>query len=150
VGDVELTPDYTSYARILHVQTYDVLAVLAADRRRSISGIPKLEKGRDDGDFATAHFHYSAKLLGRIARVLGDAGAAQRYETLAENIRSAPVVGGDLTWARARLDSPYGPIESEWRIASDERFELQMTVPPGTAADIKVCHTSGGLYDPIS
>ena len=32
---------------------------------------PGLEKGRDDGDFATAYFHYSAKLLGRIARVLG-------------------------------------------------------------------------------
>jgi alpha-L-rhamnosidase len=248
---------------------------------------PKLEKGRDDGDFATAYFHYSAKLLGRTARVLGDAGAAQRYENLAENIRSAwwteygnadgsirrptqanyaralafrlapddmrekvaqqlvdliraadthvgtgifgtafllpvladaghsdvaydlllqdtppswmtmidrgattiwemwdgvdengkahfslnhfslgsvisfmhthiagirlgrgspayrrfrvaPVLGGDLTWARARLDSPYGPIESEWRIASDERFELQVTVPPGTAADIRL------------
>jgi alpha-L-rhamnosidase len=248
---------------------------------------PKLEKGRDDGDFATAYFHHSAKLLGRTARVLGDAGAAERYETLAENIRSAwwteygdadgsirrptqanyaralafrlapddmrekvaerlvdliraadthvgtgifgtglllpvladaghadvaydlllqetppswmtmidrgattiwemwdgvdengkahfslnhfslgsvisfmhthiagirlgretpayrrfrvaPVLGGDLTWARARLDSPYGPIESEWCIARDERFELQVTVPPGSAADIRL------------
>lgn len=50
---------------------------------------PGLEKGRDDGDLATAYFHYSAKLLGRTARVLGDAEAAQRYENLAENIRSA-------------------------------------------------------------
>ncbi len=248
---------------------------------------PGLEKGRDDGDFATAYFHYSAKLLGRTARVLGRAGAAERYETLAENVRSAwwteygkpdgslrrptqanyaralalgvapdalreklaerlvsliraagthvgtgtfgtalllpvladaghadvaydlllqdtppswmtmldrgattiwemwdgvdehgkahfslnhfslgsvisfmhthiagirlaretpayrrfrvaPVLGGGLTWARARLESPYGPIESEWRIAGDERFELQVTVPPGTAADIRL------------
>ena len=58
-------------------------------RRRSISANSGLEKGRDDGDIATAYFHYSAKLLGRIARVLGDAAAAQRYEALAENIRSA-------------------------------------------------------------
>jgi alpha-L-rhamnosidase len=50
---------------------------------------PGVEKGRDDGDFATAYFHYSAKLLGRTARILGDAAAAQRYEVLAENIRSA-------------------------------------------------------------
>ena len=248
---------------------------------------PGLEKGRDDGDIATAYFHYSAKLLGRIARVLGDAAAAQRYEVLAENIRSAwwteygnddgslrrptqanyvralafglapdemrekvaqrlvdliraagthvgtgtfgtafllpvladaghadvayelllqdtppswmtmidrgattiwemwdgvdekgkahfslnhfslgsvisfmhthiagirlgrdspayrrfrvaPVPGGDLTWVRARLESPYGPIESEWRITSDARFELQVTVPPGTAAEIRL------------
>jgi alpha-L-rhamnosidase len=247
----------------------------------------KLEKGRDDGDFATAYFHYSTKLLARIARVLGDAGAAQRYETLAENIRSAwwteygsadgtihrpiqanyaralafdlapddmrekvaqrlvdmiraagthvgtgtfgtalllpvladaghsdvayelllqdtppswmtmidrgattiwemwdgvdengkahfslnhfslgsvisfmhthiagirldrdspayrrfriePVPGGGLTWTRARLESPCGPIESEWRIADGARFELQVTVPPGTAADIRM------------
>jgi alpha-L-rhamnosidase len=248
---------------------------------------PKLEKGRDDGDFATAYFHYSAKLLGRTARVLGDAAAAQRYEVLAENIRSAwwteygnddgslrrptqanyvralafglapeekrervaqrlvdlirasdthvgtgtfgtafllpvladagradvaydlllqdtppswmtmidrgattiwemwdgvdengkahfslnhfslgsvisfmhthiagirlgrdspayrrfriaPVPGGDLTWVRAHLESPYGPIESEWRITSDARFELQVTVPPGTAAEVRL------------
>jgi alpha-L-rhamnosidase len=247
---------------------------------------PKLEKGRDDGDFATAYFHYSAKLLGRAARVLRDAAAAQRYELLAENIRSAwwteygndggslrrptqanyvralafglapeeerervaqrlvdliraadthvgtgtfgtafllpvladagsagvaydlllqdtspswmtmidrgattvwemwdgvddngkphfslnhfalgsvisfmhthiagirlgkdspayrrfrvaPVPGGDLTWARARLESPYGPIESEWR-TSDAQFELQVSVPPGTAAEVRL------------
>jgi alpha-L-rhamnosidase len=248
---------------------------------------PKLEKGRDDGDFATAYFHYSTKLLARMASVLGDAAATRRYDTLAENIRSAwwteygnadgsirrptqanyvralafglapegmrekvaqrlvdmirtadthvgtgtfgtafllpvladaghadvayalllqdtppswmtmldrgattiwemwdgvdengkahfslnhfslgsvisfmhthiagirlggdsaayrrfrvaPVPGGDLTWARARLESPYGPIESEWRIAGDAPFELQVTVPPGTAADIRL------------
>jgi alpha-L-rhamnosidase len=248
---------------------------------------PSLAKGRDDSDFATAYFHYSAKLLARTARVLGNTGAVQRYGNLAENIRSAwwseygnadgsirrptqanyarvlafrlapddlrekvaqrlveliraadthvgtgtfgtgillpvladaghadvayelllqdtppswmtmidrgattiwemwdgvdehgkahfslnhfslgsvisfmhthiagirlgsdspayrrfriaPVVGGNLTSARARLDAPYGPIESEWRIASDERFELQVTVPPGTAADIRL------------
>jgi alpha-L-rhamnosidase len=247
---------------------------------------PSLAKGRDDGDFATAYFHYTAKLLGRTARVLGNA-AAERYETLAENIRSAwwteygnadgsirrptqancaralafrlapddmhekvaqrlvdliraadthvgtgtfgtalllpvladagradvaydllfqdtppswmtmvdrgattiwemwdgvdengkahfslnhfalgsvisfmhthiagirlgrdsaayrrfrvaPVPGGDLTWARARLESPYGPIESAWRITSDAQFELQVTVPPGTAAEVRL------------
>ena len=30
VGDVELTPGYTSYAKILHAQTYDVLELLRA------------------------------------------------------------------------------------------------------------------------
>jgi alpha-L-rhamnosidase len=246
-----------------------------------------LEKGRDDGDFATAYFHYSTKLLARIARVLGKAAAAEHYETLAENIRSAwwteygnvdgslrrptqanyvralafglapddlrenvarhlvdlihdagthigtgtfgtgfilpvladaghvdvayglllqhtppswmtmidrgattiwemwdgvdengkahfslnhfslgsaisfmhthiaglrlgsrepgykrfrvePVLGGNLTWARARLESPYGPIESEWRVAGDKQLELEVAIPAGTAADIRL------------
>ena len=52
--------------------------------------------------------------------------------------RVAPVPGGDLTWVRAHLDSPYGPIESEWTIDGDDRFELQVTVPAGTAADIEL------------
>ncbi|WP_413468536.1 alpha-L-rhamnosidase N-terminal domain-containing protein [Mesorhizobium muleiense] len=30
VGNVELTPGYTSYAKILHTQTYDVLDLLRA------------------------------------------------------------------------------------------------------------------------
>jgi alpha-L-rhamnosidase len=247
----------------------------------------KLAAGRDDGDFATAYFHYSTTLLARIARILGHSAAAQRYAALAESIRSAwwteygnadgtlrrptqanyaralafrlapdalraqvaqrlveliraakthvgtgtfgtsvllpvladagyanvayelllqdtppswltmidrgattiwemwdgvdengqahfsqnhfalgsvisyfhthiagirldrnspayrrfriaPVPGGDLRWATARLDSPYGPIESEWRIGADDRLELQICVPPGTAADVEL------------
>jgi alpha-L-rhamnosidase len=52
--------------------------------------------------------------------------------------RIAPVPGADLTWAAARLESPYGPIESEWRIGAADRFELQVSVPPGTAADVEL------------
>ena len=247
---------------------------------------PKLEKGRDDGDFATSYFHYSAKLLGRIARVLGKREAAERYQIwptrrgrpggrsmaarpvrsvhpprqttfarwrsawpddlrekvareLVATIRAAdthvgtgifgtafllpvladaghadvafellhqdtppswmtmldrgattiwemwdgmdengkahfslnhfslgsvisflhthiagirlgkmapayhdcriePVPGGGLTWARGRLASPYGPIESEWRIDGDRHFNLEVTVPPGTSADVRL------------
>jgi alpha-L-rhamnosidase len=71
------------------------------------------------------HTHIAGIRLGR------DSPAYRRF-------RVAPVLGGDLTWVRARLESPYGPIESEWRIAGDERFELQVTVPPGTAAEVRL------------
>ena len=71
------------------------------------------------------HTHIAGIRLGR------DSPAYRRF-------RVAPVPGGDLTWVRARLESPYGPIESEWRITGDARFELQVTVPPGTAADSSI------------
>jgi hypothetical protein len=71
------------------------------------------------------HTHIAGIRLGR------ESPAYRRF-------RVAPVPGGGLIWARARLDSPYGPIESAWRIAGEERFELQVTVPPGTAADIRL------------
>jgi alpha-L-rhamnosidase len=71
------------------------------------------------------HTHIAGIRLGK------DSPAYRRF-------RVAPVPGGDLTWVRARLDSPYGPIESEWRIDGDRRFELQVTIPAGTAADIEL------------
>ncbi len=53
--------------------------------------------------------------------------------------RIEPRPGGALTAAGAVHDSPYGRIESSWRIdASSESptFELTTTVPPGTTADV--------------
>jgi alpha-L-rhamnosidase len=52
-----------------------------------------------------------------------------------ERFRIAPRPGGGMTWAEAVHDSPYGRIESSWRI-SDGTFELTTTVPPGTSAEV--------------
>jgi alpha-L-rhamnosidase len=63
-------------------------------------------------------------------RLLDDgAGAAYRH------FRVQPQPGGGITWARAEHDSPYGQIESSWRLSGDA-FELVVTVPPGTTADV--------------
>jgi alpha-L-rhamnosidase len=63
-------------------------------------------------------------------RLLEDAsGAAYRH------FRVQPQPGGGITWAQAEHDSPYGRIESAWRIVGDE-LELTATVPPGTTAEI--------------
>jgi alpha-L-rhamnosidase len=61
-------------------------------------------------------------------RQLDDESAYRRF-------RIAPRPGGDLTWAEATHDSAYGRIESSWRITRDE-FELDVTVPPGTSAEV--------------
>ncbi|SOD98162.1 family 78 glycoside hydrolase catalytic domain [Blastococcus haudaquaticus] len=49
--------------------------------------------------------------------------------------RVRPRPGGGLTSAEAAHDSPYGRIESAWRIDGDA-FSLRVVVPAGTSAEI--------------
>jgi alpha-L-rhamnosidase len=58
-----------------------------------------------------------------------DEGPAYRH------FRVRPRPGGDLTWAEAVHDSPYGRIESSWRLDGD-LFDLVVTVPAGTSAQV--------------
>jgi alpha-L-rhamnosidase len=48
-----------------------------------------------------------------------------------------PRPGPGLNWARARYDSIYGPIETDWRL-EDNRFRLKTTIPPNTTATVYV------------
>ncbi|EFC82771.1 family 78 glycoside hydrolase catalytic domain [Parafrankia sp. EUN1f] len=61
--------------------------------------------------------------------------------------RVAPRPGGGLTWAEARLDSPYGRVEASWRI-EDGRFSLTVVVPPGTTAEITLPDGSHAEVEP--
>ena len=61
-------------------------------------------------------------------RLLDDAPGYRHF-------RIEPRPGGGITRAAAEHDSPYGRIESAWRITGDE-LELTATVPPGTTAEI--------------
>ncbi|MGO8746770.1 MAG: alpha-L-rhamnosidase C-terminal domain-containing protein [Thermoguttaceae bacterium] len=48
-----------------------------------------------------------------------------------------PAVVGDLTFAEAEFDSPYGTIRSGWRLDGD-RLTLNLTIPPNAAATVYV------------
>ncbi|SEE56283.1 family 78 glycoside hydrolase catalytic domain [Jiangella alba] len=48
-----------------------------------------------------------------------------------------PRPGGGITSAQATHDSPYGRIRSSWRV-DGERFSLDVTVPPGTTAEVRL------------
>jgi alpha-L-rhamnosidase len=61
-------------------------------------------------------------------RLLDDYAGYRRFAV-------APLPGGGLTWAEASLDTPYGRIESRWRRTAG-RLELDVRVPPGTAAQV--------------
>ncbi|HVW50023.1 MAG TPA: alpha-L-rhamnosidase C-terminal domain-containing protein [Trinickia sp.] len=49
---------------------------------------------------------------------------------------------GDLSWARGRTPTPYGPIDVDWR-RSQRGFDLTLNVPPGTYGTIGIPALSG-------
>ena len=65
--------------------------------------------------------------------------------------RVRPRPGGRLTSASAAHDSPYGRIDSSWRLVGDA-LELRVLVPAGTEAEIVLpdCRTvtaGPGVHD---
>ena len=60
--------------------------------------------------------------------------------------RIRPQPGGGLTRAEAAHESPYGRIESSWRL-EDGRLRLRVLVPAGTQAEVVLpdggTHTAG-------
>ncbi|MGW2570102.1 family 78 glycoside hydrolase catalytic domain [Streptomyces sp. NPDC001537] len=52
-------------------------------------------------------------------------------------LRIAPVPGGDLTYAKAAHDTPYGRAEVGWRI-EDGTLVVEVLVPPNTRAEVQL------------
>ncbi|WP_405849200.1 alpha-L-rhamnosidase C-terminal domain-containing protein [Streptomyces sp. NBC_01518] len=65
--------------------------------------------------------------------VAGLAAAAPGWRRL----RIAPVPGGDLTWAKAAHDTPYGRAEAGWRIEGDV-IVVEALVPANTYAEVQL------------
>ena len=51
-------------------------------------------------------------------------------------VRIAPQPGGDLTWARASLHSPQGPVAVAWAIHRHNNLTVTVDLPPDLPADI--------------
>jgi alpha-L-rhamnosidase len=81
----------------------------------------------------TSFNHYA---LGAISdwlqrTVAGLAPAEPGYRRL----RVAPVPGGELEWASARIVTPYGPASSAWRRDGNDVL-LEVVVPAGSTAEV--------------
>ncbi|MDJ0757451.1 MAG: glycoside hydrolase family 78 protein [Ardenticatenaceae bacterium] len=87
-----------------------------------------------------SHNHYSKGAIGEwLYRVVAgiEIGAPGYKEII---IRPRP--GGGLTHAAATIQSMYGPIRSAWHIENN-RFSLEVTIPPNTSAEIFLPDESG-------
>jgi hypothetical protein len=66
----------------------------------------------------------------------GLAGIRPADDAIAFNkIQIRPEAVGDVTWAKASYQSPYGVISSSWKKEAG-RFELNVTIPPNTTATV--------------
>jgi alpha-L-rhamnosidase len=74
------------------------------------------------------HRHVAGLELPADAELLDHGPAYQRF-------RVRPQPGGGLTWAESAHESPYGLIETSWRL-TDGRLSVAVTVPPGTKAEV--------------
>ena len=54
-----------------------------------------------------------------------------------KRFKLAPKPGGELTWAKAHLDTLHGRIESGWEIAG-EKLKYRFVVPPNTRAEVEL------------
>ncbi|MEV5532833.1 glycoside hydrolase family 78 protein [Streptomyces prunicolor] len=89
----------------------------------------------------TSFNHYAlgavADWLHRTVAGLAAAGPGWR------RLRVAPLPGGDLTWAKAAHDTPYGRAEAGWRIESvaggkADILVVEASIPPNTRAEVQL------------
>jgi alpha-L-rhamnosidase len=101
---------------------------------RGATTIWELWNGIDADGIARGSLNHYSK--GAVISFLHSSVAGIRVlEPAYRRFRIAPQPGGGIRWARAVHDSPYGRIESSWRIEG-EAFRLEVVVPPGTSAEV--------------
>ncbi|KAI1266414.1 glycoside hydrolase family 78 protein [Xylariaceae sp. FL1019] len=98
-----------------------------------------LPDGKTNSNGMTSFNHYA---FGSVANwMFQTIGGLAPAEPGWKTFKVAPIPGGGLTFARASYLSPYGQIATHWTIDDDGVFELALTVPPNSKAEV---HLPGG------
>jgi alpha-L-rhamnosidase len=95
---------------------------------------------RANGEFGPADMnsfnHYAYGAVGDW--MFQNLGGLQIVEPGYQKSRIAPLVGqGGLTNAQCSIQTPYGPLASEWKLANGE-LTLAVTVPANTSAEVVI------------
>lgn len=102
---------------------------------------------KPDGSFEVpsmnSYNHYAYGAIGNwmYQNIAGIQPAAPGYK----KIMIKPTVGGKLTSAEGSYDSDYGIIRSKWKV-EDNKFKLNVTIPPNTTAVVFVPDAGGKSY----
>lgn len=81
------------------------------------------------------HYSYGAIGAWMYENILGIATSSLLGEAGYKNIILSPTFGGGLSHAKGYHESPYGRIESSWRIEGNQ-FIYDCTIPPSTTAQL--------------
>ena len=89
--------------------------------------------GDDGTDIMISYNHYASGAVGDFLyrRIAGIEATEPGYKTF----KVQPILGGDLTWAKGHVLTPYGLISSNWTI-EDGRFTVEIQVPMGTTCQL--------------
>ncbi|MCD7753628.1 MAG: alpha-L-rhamnosidase, partial [Clostridiales bacterium] len=89
--------------------------------------------GDDGTDMMISYNHYASGAVGDFLyrRVAGLESTEAGYKSF----RVKPILGGDLTWARGSVRTPYGVAASEWKLEKG-LFTITVTVPVGTTCQL--------------
>ena len=89
--------------------------------------------GDDGTDIMISYNHYASGAVGDFLyrRVAGIEALEPGYKTF----KIQPVPGGGLTWAKSHVLTPYGTINSHWKIENGV-FTAEVQVPMGTACQL--------------
>ncbi len=104
--------------------------------------------GDDGTDTMISYNHYASGAVGAFLyqRVAGIEPIKAGYKSF----RVKPLVGGGLTWAEGRVNTPYGEIVSRWEV-QDGTFTVTVQVPVGTSCQLTLpdgtgCTLGSGAY----
>lgn len=89
--------------------------------------------GDDGTDTMISYNHYASGAVGDFLyrRIAGIEPLTAGYKSF----RIKPMLGGGLTFASGKLGTPYGEIESSWKVANGS-FTINVKVPVGTTCQL--------------
>lgn len=101
--------------------------------------------GAEDGTGGMVSFnHYAGGAVGDFLykRVVGIEPLCGGYKTFSVK----PLLGGGITWAKGKVETPYGVVSSEWKTEGNS-FTLKIEVPVSTTCVVELPdgqkHTTG-------
>ena len=114
-------PDREGEAIAWHLQT-----VLGLDEKG------ECPIGDDGTDIMISYNHYASGAVGDFLyrRVAGIEALEPGYR----EFKVQPVLGGEITWAKSHVQTPYGQIRVHWQM--EDTFTIDISVPMGTVCTL--------------